>query len=226
MNPFTHLVVASAAFLATHYVSSTPLRARLVGALGEKAYLGLYSVAAFATLGWMIFAYYRASSATLWFVPALRYVPLVVMPVALILIACGLLARNPTLVGQEQLLKSGEPARGIVRITRHPLMWGVALWAASHVLARGDAASVVFFGAFLVLALSGTSLMDRRKARTLGGDWQRFAAVTSNLPFAAIAAGRNRFSAAEIGWLKPAFGLALYAALVSVHVHIFGARPY
>ncbi len=226
MNPYIQLVVATIAFLVTHYVSSTPLRAKLVGALGEKAYLGLYSLAAFATLGWMVFTYYRAPSAMLWYVPALRYVPLVMMPVALILLVCGLLTRNPTLVGQERLLQSAEPARGILRITRHPLMWGIALWAAVHLLARGDAASFVFFGSFLVLALSGTALIDRRRAATPGEGWMRFATVTSNLPFAAIAGGRNEIRLAEIGWVKPLIGIALYVVVLYLHQPLFGARPY
>ena len=224
MNPMTHLIAATVAFLATHYVASTPLRAKLVNALG-KAYLGLYSLIAFATLGYMIWAYYRAPSVGLWYSPALRYVPLIVMPIAFILMVCGLLERNPTLVGQERLLETDDAARGILRITRHPLMWGFALWAASHILARGDAASVIFFGGFLVLALSGTVLIDRRKAATLGDDWRRFAAVTSNLPFAAIAAGRNRLNLGEIGWWKVVAGLALYGALLWLHPVLFGAHP-
>lgn len=226
MNPFAQLLLACAAFLATHYVSSTPLRAGLIRGAGEKAYLGLYSVTAFATLGWMIFAYYHAPYAGLWHVPALRYAPLLVMPFALILIVCGLLTRNPGMVGQESLLEADAPARGILRVTRHPLMWGVALWAAVHMLARGDAAAAVFFGTFLVLALSGTALSDRRKARLLGERWQRFAVVTSHVPFAAIAAGRNTFKPAEIAWSKPALGILLYVLLVFLHPVIFGARPY
>lgn len=226
MNPFTQLVVASVVFLATHFVSSTPLRARIVAAAGEKAYLGLYSVVAAAALGWMIYAYYRAPFASLWYVPWLRYAPLVIMPFALILIVCGLSTRNPTMVGQERLLESQEAARGILRVTRHPLMWGVALWAASHVLARGDAAGVLLFGTFLVLALCGTALADRRKARALGERWQRFAAVTSHVPFAAVAAGRQSFAPAELGWARPALGIALYIGLLLLHPAIFGARPY
>jgi uncharacterized membrane protein len=105
-------------------------------------------------------------------------------------------------------------------------MWGIALWAAAHVLARGDAASVVFFGAFLVLALSGTLLIDRRKRAAAGDSWPQFAAVTSNLPFAAIAGGRNRFSGSEIGWMAPALALAAYAVLIWLHPVLFGARPY
>jgi len=226
MNPLLHLVLACAAFLGTHFISSTPLRPRLVATTGEKVYLGLYSLAAFATFGWMIFAYYRAPYAVLWYVPALRYVPLIVMPIALILMVCGLLTRNPTAVGQDRLLEAGDAARGILRVTRHPLMWGIALWAAAHLMARGDAASALFFGTFLVLALSGTAMSDRRKAQALGESWQRFAAVTSHVPFAAIVGGRTAFVPAEIGWAKPALGLVLYVVLVLLHPVLFGARPY
>jgi len=224
MNPLTHLLLAAALFLATHYLASTPLRAKLVAALG-KAYLGLFSLVAFATLGYMTWAYYRAPFINLWYAVALHYVPLIVMPFALLLVVCGLLTRNPTLVGQEDLLKSGDPVQGILRVTRHPLMWGFALWAASHIAARGDVAALVFFSTFLLLALSGTVLIDRRKAATLGEDWQRYAAVTSNLPFAAIAAGRNRFKPGEIGWINPVVAVALYVLLLGQHADLFGASP-
>jgi uncharacterized membrane protein len=226
MNPMTKLLIATAAFLVTHYVSSTPLRARLVTLLGSNGYIVLYSAAAVATLVSMVWAYYRAPFMGLWHAPALRYVPLAVMPLALVLVAAGLMTRNPTLVGQERWLQGNEPARGILRVTRHPMMWGIALWAAAHMLARGDAASVVFFGAFLVLALTGTVLIDRRKQAAMGEDWQRFAAVTSNLPFAAVASGRNRFSSSEIGWSGPAIALVAYALLLWLHPMLFGARPY
>jgi uncharacterized membrane protein len=223
MNPLTHLIVASLAFLATHYVASTPLRDVLLATMG-KAYLALYSLVAFATLGWMIWAFYHAPFVNLWYAVALRPVPLIVMPFALVLIVCALATPNPTLVGRARLLKSADPARGILRITRHPLMWGIALWALSHIVARGDAAAAIFFGTFVVLAVSGTWLIDRRKAATLGDNWRRFAAVTSNVPFAAIAAGRNRFRLGEIGWGKIALGLVLYAVLLVFHHRLFGAH--
>ena len=222
----TKLLIATAAFLATHYVSSTPLRARLINALGNNGYLVLYSAAAVATLVPMIWAYYRAPFIGLWYVPALRYVPLMVMPVSMALIACSLMTPSPTLVGGERLLKNEEPARGILRITRHPMMWGIALWAASHIFARGDAASLIFFGGFLVLALSGTALIDRRKQTTPGIDWQRFESATSNVPFAAIAGGRNQLKLAEIGWIRLLVGIALYVVALLLHYYIFGARPY
>jgi uncharacterized membrane protein len=219
----THLILAVIVFLATHYIASTPLRAALVATMGN-AYLALYSLIAFATIGWMVWAFYHAPFVNLWYAVALRPVPLVIMPFALVFVACGLFSPNPTLVGKERLLKAAEPARGILRITRHPMMWGFALWAASHIVARGDAAAVIFFGAFLVLALSGTWLIDRRKAATLGNDWRRFAAVTSNVPFMAIVGGRNRFKPLEIGGWKILLGLAAYGVLLLLHHWLFGAH--
>src|SRR5919204_3327951 len=145
----TALVVATAAFLLTHLVTSTPLRPKLVAALGEWPYRGAYSGVAFITLAWMIWAYAGAPRDILW--PGLRHVPLVVMPIAFILVATGYF-RNPTMVGADGLLKSEDPARGMIRITRHPIMWGIMLWAAAHILARGDVKSLIFFGGFLVLA--------------------------------------------------------------------------
>lgn len=224
MDPVFHLALATLAFIGTHFVPSTPLRMTLVEAIGERAYLGAYSAVSFITIGWMSWVYSRTPVIPVFEVPGLRLWPLVVMPFALILLISGVMTRNPSLVGQQHRLKDDEPARGIVRITRHPVMWGIALWAAVHMLARGDAASLVFFGAFLFVALAGTRLMDARKADSHGEDWRRFAAVTSNVPFTAIVEGRNRFVFGEIGWKRLGIALALYGALLFVHPLLFG-RP-
>jgi uncharacterized membrane protein len=230
MDSIAHLALATTAFLMTHCIASMPLRGALVASLGELPYLGAYSLVSFLTLGWMIYAYLHAPFMPLWQIPGFKLGPLFVMPFALILLAGGVMSRNPTAVRQESALKSEEPVRGILRVTRHPVMWSFALWAAAHLLARGDTASLIFFGGFLALALGGTVLIDARKAHTLGlglgGDWRRFSAVTSNIPFRAIIGGRNRFSLAEIGWTKILAGLVLYAVLFALHPHLFGARPY
>lgn len=226
MDPIAHLALATLVFLATHFVTSTPLRGSLVVAIGEKAYLGSYAVVSFLTLGWMAWAYRLAPFVPLWEIPGVRLWPLAVMPFALILVVAGLMGRNPTLVGQAGALKSAEPAKGILRVTRHPMMWGFALWAAVHLVARGDAASAIFFGGFLLLALAGTALIDARKADSLGDDWRRFAEVTSNVPFTAIVEGRNRFVFAEIGWKRVLAGLGLYVVVLAAHPWLFGVRAY
>ena len=213
MDATALLAAATAAFLLTHFATSTPLRPALVRAIGEWPYRGLYSVIAFVTLVWMIWAYAQAPREALLWTP-LRLLPVAVMPLAFILIVCGYW-RNPTLVGAEKLLKSEDPARGMIRITRHPLMWGIMLWAGAHVLARADLKSIIFFGGFLVLAALGTVLMDARKKSY--ADFQRFAAMTSNVPFVAVAQGRNHIVWREIGWLRPALGLAVFAGVLFFH---------
>lgn len=218
------LVLACVVFLATHFASSTPLRPVIVGAVGEKAWLGIYTVVAFAAIGWMVWAYNRAPIEPLW--AGWRLAPAALMPFAFILVAGGLMTRNPTAVGQARAMRAEEPARGLIRITRHPMMWGFMLWAVAHILARGELKSTLFFGSFLVLAGLGAALIDARKAKTLGEDWTRFAAVTSYLPFAAIAQGRNRIVWSEIGWAKPAVGLALYGLFFWLHPILFKARPF
>jgi len=218
------LILATLVFLGIHVLPSTPLRTLAVQALGERGYLGLFALASLAGLAWMSMAYGRAPFEGLW--PGLRLVPIAVGPFAFVLLACGLLARNPTLAGQSAALKSTDPARGMIRVTRHPVMWAIMLWAAAHILAIGSLQAVIFFGGLLLLAAAGTTLQDARKAKLLGEDWKRFAALTSNVPFLAVAQGRNRIVWREIGWWRPAAGLAAFAALLWQHAWLFGVRPY
>ena len=74
---------------------------------------------------------------------------------------------------------------------------------------------LIFFGGLLIVAALGTILMDARKGAN--PDWARFAAVSSNVPFVAIAQGRNRVVWREIGWLRPAIGLAAFFLVLLVH---------
>lgn len=224
MDTTLYLIAATLAFLALHIVPSTPLRALAVRAIGEGAYLGLFALASLACLVWMAVAYTRAPAEVLW--PGLRLVPVLVLPFAFVFLACGLFSSNPTAVAQSGALRHPEAARGILRITRHPVMWSIMLWAGAHLLALGSLKAVVFFGGLLLLAAAGTTLQDARKAKALGEDWKRFAGSTSNIPFAAIAQGRNKLAWREIGGWKPAAGLALFALLLYSHAWLFGYRPY
>jgi len=224
MDSTLHLLLATVAFLALHVFPSTPLRAHAVKVLGEGPYLGLFSLFSAAGLVWMSVAYGSTPMDALW--PAQHLVPVYVLPFAFVLLACGLLARNPTLSGQAGMLKHGDAARGILRVTRHPVMWAIMLWAGAHMLALGSLRATVFFGGLLLLAGAGTTLQDARKAEALGDDWKRFAASTSNIPFVAIAQGRTKLVWKEIGWWRPAVGLALFALLLWFHPWLFGYRPY
>jgi uncharacterized membrane protein len=220
--------LASAAFVASHLgLSAAPLRGWLVARLGEKGFQGLYALLAVLALGTLIAAYGQAShSVYLWPpAPGLRHLPLLVMPLALFLIVGGVLIPNPSATGMTGALDQPEPARGVPRITRHPVMWGVGLWAAIHIVVNGDLAALLFFGGFLLTALGGAAHLDRRLAAAEGDRWRRFAEVTSFVPFAALLAGRQRWAWAELR--RPAlWGLGLFVLLFVLHPHLFGVRPY
>lgn len=223
------LTAAVAAFLVTHIgLSSTPLRDRLAARLGEKGFLGLYSLIALLTLTGMILAYNRAAPGTFLWVPGpgLRHLPLLLMPVAFVFLVAGVITPNPTGVGMAQVAGRDDAVRGILRITRHPVQWAIFTWAAAHILANGDLASVTFFGGFLLLSALGTRLIDAKLARQQGADWRRFAERTSNLPFAAIVGGRNRLALGELGWKPIVGGLVLYVVVLHSHALLFGAAPY
>jgi uncharacterized membrane protein len=89
-------------------------------------------------------------------------------------------------VRQEGALERPDVVKGMLRITRHPFLWGVAIWASGHLSVNGDRASIVLFGSMLLLALFGTASIDAKRKRALGATWDAFAAQTSNVPFAAI----------------------------------------
>jgi uncharacterized membrane protein len=110
----------------------------------------------------------------------------------------------------------------MLRITRHPFLWGVVLFCAGHLAMRTDPASLVLFGTLLVVAVLGTFSIDAKLKLRYGAAWERFAGQTSNLPFAAIAAGRQRLAPGEIGWLRLLASLAVWGLLVWRHASLSG----
>jgi uncharacterized membrane protein len=166
----------------------------------------------------------RASGAAetlpLWAAPSwLRLILALIMLPAFLFFAGGLL-RNPTGIGGEGL--AGQQARGIQRVTRHPVLWSFALWALVHVIGNGDLASVIFFGTFAISAFIGMPSIDRKLAARDPAAAAKLRAETSILPFGATLAGRNRLVLAEIGWLAPALGLIGWAVTLHFHARFFG----
>ncbi len=219
------LLAAAVAFVASHFgVSSTPLRAWLIARLGHPRYLALYSLISMLCLAWLIWAYGHAPFLPLWReAAATRWLALIGMPFALILVVGALRRDNPTLLIHQPGLFSPERA-GLFAVTRHPLMWGLGLTAILHILAIGDLASLILFGAVGVLALAGTVLQDARKRREDPALWSRLAGATSNVPFLAILAGRARLQPKRL-WAPTLSGLIAYGVLLAAHEFLFGISP-
>jgi uncharacterized membrane protein len=222
MRPMLWVALAALLWIAVHIgIAGSRLRCMIVCRIGEGPFRGLFSVLSIITIVLLILAYGRAPSEPLWYAPVwLRWLLAIVMVPAFLLFAGSLLARNPTLVGAESGV-AADP-RGIFRVTRDPMLWSFAIWAGVHIIGNGDLASVFFFGAFLVVALAGMPSIDRKLAARNGAAFRHLADRTSIIPFAAIAAGRNRFVPGEIGWQIPLLGVVLWIALLAAHRATFG----
>ncbi|PJK28733.1 NnrU family protein [Minwuia thermotolerans] len=226
VGEFWHLVVATAVFLAIHVIPSSVLRNRLTGALGEAGYAIAFSVLSIAALLWMVLAFNAAPPGpVLWMNHGVaQYVTLVLMFVALLIGVGGLIGRSPTAVGGGGVARKGDPATGFLRITRHPFLTGVVLWSVAHLIVRGDLRAIVFFGGLGLLAAAGTVLIDRKSRRRLAG-WERFAAVTSIVPFLAIIQGRNRLVFGELRLWRLAIGFVVFMAILHAHPYLMGTYP-
>lgn len=218
----TELALATIAFVGGHFLlSSAPLRTPLVNALGERAFAGVYSALSLGAFVWMLMSYGQAPYVEIWpALPVLRFIPLFVMPIAVLLVIGGYSQVNPTAVMQPTAPAGRHPAPGILTITRHPVMWGIGLWALSHIPTNGDLASLLLFGGLAVLALGGTLAIDaKRRARDPEG-FARLEAVTSNVPFAAIREGRTRIDRIQ-PW-RLVLAAVAYFGLLAAHPWIAG----
>ena len=221
------VVLAALAFVGGHFVlSSAPARNVLVARFGERPFRSAYSLIAAAALAWLIYAYNRAPRVDIWAEPSWsRVFALVLMFFACLFFVGSFAASNPALAGNEARAARAEPGRGIFAITRHPMLWAFALWGVAHAVVNGDAASLVFFGAFSALALGGMAHIDARKRAASDPAWARVEAVTSALPFRAMIQGRARFRFADVGWWRLLGGLALFAILLHAHRAVIGLSP-
>lgn len=213
------LFAATVAFVGGHFLlSSAPVRGALVRQFGEKTFLTYYAVVATALFVWLVFAYRDAPLEILWGdTSVLLWVPAVVMPVALFFAVCGLTTPNPTMAGSDALTAGRDPTQGIMRITRHPFLNGVALWALAHLVANGDTASFILFGGLFILSAGGMWHIDRKKEAQHGADWGPILLTTSAVPFLALAQKRTSFDWAGIGWWRVGVTIIVYGVLLWAH---------
>ena len=215
MNGWSGFGLAFVLFAATHLIPArTGLRRRLVGLAGQRIYLAGYTLVSTGLLVWLIVAAGRAPYVELWATaPWQAWMALVTMAPACLLLALGVGVPNPFSFGGGDAAWFDPDRPRIVGVTRHPLLWALALWAAAHLVANGDLAHLLLFGGLLAMALAGIVQLDRRAARRLGdARWRRLA-------------GRS-----VTGWrgadaLRLTGAVLLYAALLLAHGPVIGVSP-
>ena len=185
----TMVLAAVTAFIGTHFLLSHPLRAPIVRRIGERGFLGLYSLVAAVTLGWVIVAYRGAGpEQPLWPVDEDHWIIVTVLMLA----ASILLIGNPALPSPGTPGAAPAEARGVFAVTRHPMMWSFALWGFSHLLVFPIPSNIILSGGIIMLALVGAALQDRKKEALQPERWRAWEARTSYWPYAAVASGRAR----------------------------------
>lgn len=221
------LPLAAICFLAPHVVPSIPgLRPWLIGKMGPVGYFSAYITLSTITFIWLILAGLRAPYAGLWVLsPWQVYVALILVALACTLLVAGLATPNPLSLS---VRAAGVeiPGGAILRAARHPLLWALGLWALSHVLVNGDAASVMLFGILAIFALGYMPLMDKRVQNAMGiEEWQRLSAGSSNMLFAAYLRKNTRPIVDRTLILSVIGGLTLFVFLLALHGPVIGVNP-
>jgi uncharacterized membrane protein len=143
------MILGLVLFLGIHTLpAQRELRARAISAMGEGSYKLVYaliSVLGIALIAWG-FAHYRATGwIDIWNPPkALKHITLALMLPAVILVVAAFLRGH------------------IYTSLKHPMLAGVKLWAAAHLLANGDLGSIILFGSFLGWAVFDRISLKRR----------------------------------------------------------------
>jgi uncharacterized membrane protein len=211
LTAFRGLFLAALAWLLLHraFATGSGLRASLVERLGERGFRGLFAALSAVSLLWLVLAFRGSPCSPLWTPPrALLWLPSVVMPLAFLLLAGAFLG-----------------PRGVMPITRHPFLWSVALWSGVHLIINGNVAAALFFGSLLAAALFRARDRDRVHAERDPSSFARLAERTSNVPFAAIASGRNRLKLKELV-LVGILAAALTLLVMGFHRELFHVSPF
>ncbi len=212
VDPLYSLIAASVAFVGTHFAMSHPLRAPIMGVLGAGGFMIAYSLVSAACMAWMYFAFVAMpAGAPLWgdYGDAVWIAASLVSLLAMVLFA-GSLIGNPALPAPGAAQAARKPARGVFKVTRHPMMWGFALWALSHLIAAPTARTVVVALSIGILALVGAHLQDRKKEATMGDAWRQWEANTSYWPRFA-----RMLSVGIIPWVG---GIAIWLGATWLHM--------
>ena len=223
------LALACAFFLCIHLmISGTVLKDQIIGSIGKLAYYALFSLFSIVGLIWICVAYAIAVTdplnAHLWDAPLfLRIIALVGNFIAFQLVVVGVLSPSPTnLLAIRRLPEKS--VHGVIRISRHPVLAGIGLWAVMHILCDGNIASWMFFGSILCLCALGANNIDRKRMASMGEAYVSIKRRTSIIPFVAVIEGRTAFAAEELGAAKMLLAASLFSVFAVLHELLFNTR--
>ena len=211
----TWLVVACAAFVGSHILLSSGLRAPLIRGLGEKTYLSVYSLVAFATIGWVATAFHATPvGQPMWNGWAgLPWVIASLLTILAMALVAGSFNRNPALPQANIAGLSTRKPWGVFRVTRHPMMMGIAIWAIAHIIVAPTQRTILLALAVLMLAVIGSALQDRRKVLANEREWSVWMMRTNFWP------DPTQLGAIGSGWVV---ALVVWFGITALHWGLAG----
>ncbi|MBB5577586.1 MULTISPECIES: NnrU family protein [Rhizobium] len=217
-------VSAFAFFLLLHSIPAIPVvRSSIVSRIGRPTYFVGYSAASVAALIWLFSAALALDYIPLWDLrPWHAAVTFVLAPLGGFLVIAGLLSANPLSIA----IRQSDDVGAVVGITRHPVLWGFAIWASGHIVANGDLRSLLLFGGFALFSLGSIAITEKRARRRLGDRWKTLSKGTSIVPLAAFFSGRR--PTCDLPMLLAALitvALGAWLLFAGGHALLFGADP-
>ncbi|RNJ61413.1 MAG: MFS transporter [Porphyrobacter sp. IPPAS B-1204] len=176
------LVAGNVAFVGTHFAMSHPLRAPMVKALGAGGFQIAYTVVSFATLAWVYFAFVAAPPADLPGSGDAGWIAATIITLPAMILLAGSFIGNPALPTPMAEAQARAEPGGVFKVTRHPMMWAIGLWAASHIILFWSIRTMVTALAMGILALVGAKLQDAKKEALMGAAWAEWESKTAYWP--------------------------------------------
>ena len=214
-------------FLGTHFLPSRrAFRDGLIARVGRRTYFAAYGTVSTVLLVWLVVAAARAP-----YVPILdpmgwqRWVPNLVMPLAVLFLSVGIGFGYPYTLGGRRNA-AFDPARPrFAAITRHPMLWALVLWAGAHLLANPDVAHAILFGLFLAVSLLSMRLFDRRAREARPDLWPDIQEATATLSLRPLEPRHFGRANARVLATRIVGAVALYAAIYALHGPVIGVSP-
>lgn len=204
------LAAANTAFVGTHFAMSHPLRGPMVRVLGAGGFQIAYVLVSFATLGWVYLAFLDADAADLPGSGAIGWIAATLITWPAMILLAGSFLGNPALPTPQAEVQARAAPRGVFLVTRHPMMWGIGLWALSHMVLFWSTRTMITALAMGILALVGARLQDRKKETLMGDAWNAWESRTSYWPRV------SQF--ARVGAVPLILGTALWLAASWLHL--------
>lgn len=228
LDGWGEFIAALALFFLSHGISGLPgLRRTLRTRLGARLYGALYGALSLILFYWLIQSAGRAPYIPLWDPAPWQYlVPHIAMPIACLLLTCGLGPPNPFSLGGTAA-RFSPTTPGIVGVTRHPVLWAATFWATAHLFPNGDLTHVLLFASLGFYGVIGTLVFEaRRRAAWGSAQWHALAAHTSWFPGWAWLTGKWRGDPQNLPWRRVAAAIVLYLLILGGHASVIGVSPW